>query len=81
MAAIRKLIERLKTIPADLTWDELVRVLSSFGYVEKKGKGSSRKFRGDGLPAINLHEPHPAKIVKRYALRYVLETLESEGLL
>ncbi|MFZ1992214.1 MAG: type II toxin-antitoxin system HicA family toxin [Alphaproteobacteria bacterium] len=81
MAGIEKLIERFKTCPADFTWDELVRLLESFGYWEEKGKGSRRKFKGQGLPTINLHEPHPAKIVKRYALRYVREALEGAGLL
>lgn len=81
MAAIDKLIERFRTCPADFEWSELVRVLAHFGYAEKSGKGSRRKFTGEGLPMISLHEPHPKSIVKRYALRQVLETLENEGLL
>lgn len=81
MAAIDKLVERLRTIPADFTWDELVKLLKHFGYAEKKGKGSRRKFTGEGLPSISLHEPHPKKVVKRYALREVYATLKNEGLL
>jgi predicted RNA binding protein YcfA (HicA-like mRNA interferase family) len=81
MAAIEKLIERFKTIPADFTWDELTRVLSHFGYAAKKGKGSRRKFKAERLPTLILHEPHPGRIVKQYALRYVKEALENEGLL
>ncbi len=81
MPRLEKLIERFKSCPSDFTWDELVRLLKHLGYVEKKGAGSRRKFRGEGLPAINLHEPHPKKIVKQYALRQVREALESEGLL
>jgi hypothetical protein len=87
MSGIEKLVARFKTIPSDFTWHELVRLLKSFGYEEKigyeekKGAGSRRKFRGENLPAINLHEPHPGKIVKRYALRQVKAMLESEGLL
>jgi len=81
MSGIEKLVERFKTVPSDFTWLELVRLLKSFGYEEKKGAGSRRKFRGENLPAINLHQPHPGKIVKQYALRQVKATLESEGLL
>jgi len=81
MGKAEKLVERFKQTPADFTWDELSALLRSFGYEEKKGKGSRRKFRADDLPTLNLHEPHPEKIVKRYALRQVRETLENEGLI
>jgi len=40
-----------------------------------------RKFRGEGLPAINLHAPHPGRVVKLYAVRQVVEFLIKEGLL
>jgi hypothetical protein len=81
MAAAEKLIERFKTIPADFTWDELTRMLSHFGYAAQKSKGSRRKVKAEKLPTLILHEPHPGRIVKQYALRYVKEALESEGLL
>jgi hypothetical protein len=81
VSRIEKLVTRFQAIPSDFTWDELVRLLKSFGYRESKGTGSRRKFRGEGLPAINLHAPHPDKIVKQYVLRQVKESLEHEGLL
>jgi hypothetical protein len=81
MAAIDKLIERFKAVPADFGWDELKRLLGHFGYVEAKGKGSRRKFKAEGRPTLILHEPHPGKIVKQYAVRYVKDTLETEGLI
>jgi hypothetical protein len=81
MTAADKLLERFRAVPTDFTWDELKRVLAQFGYAEQKGKGSRRKFRAERLPTLILHEPHPGRIVKVYALRYVKETLESEGLL
>lgn len=81
MAAIDKLLERFRTVPTDFTWDELTRLLSHFGYSESKGKGSRRKFKASDRPTLILHEPHPARIVKQYAVRYVKETLENEGLL
>jgi hypothetical protein len=81
LSAADKLLERFKGVPADITWDELKRVLAQFGYAEQKGKGSRWKFKAEGRPTLILHEPHPGKIVKRYAVRYVKETLEKEGLL
>jgi hypothetical protein len=81
MAAIDKLIERFKDAPSDFSWDELKRLLGHFGYAEAKGKGSRRKFKATGRPTLILHEPHPGKIVKQYAVRYVKDVLESEGLL
>ena len=81
MSGIEKLIERFKACPSDFKWDELVRLLKHLGYEENRGAGSRRKFRGENLPAINLHEPHPKTVVKQYALRQVRETLEREGML
>lgn len=81
MSRVEKLKARLRARPADLTWAELKRLLTTLGYVETAGAGSRRKFRGEGLPAINLHEPHPGKIVKLYAVRDVADLLEAEGLL
>lgn len=81
MAAADKLLERFKSVPANFTWDELKRLLARFGYAEQKGKGSRRKFKAENRPTLILHEPHPGKIVKQYALRYVKEVLETEGLL
>ena len=71
----------MRSCPSDLTWAELTRFLAGFGYEEVAGAGSRRKFRGKGLPAINLHEPHPGHIVKVYAVREVVRILEREGLL
>ena len=76
-----KLRARVKSRPTDLTWDELARFLGSLGYTATKGSGSRRKFRGPGLPALNLHEPHPGKIVKQWTVGYVVDTPEGEGLL
>lgn len=80
MAAIDRLIERFKQSPSDFEWGELAKLLGHFGYEEQTGKGSRRKFVGETLPTIILHEPHPKKVLKRYAMNYVRELLEGEGL-
>ena len=79
-----RLLARFERFPADFTWDELVRLLRSFGYEQAttgRTGGSRVRFVRAGHPPINLHRPHPANIVKRYQLRQVHEFLRSEGLL
>ncbi len=79
MSKTEKLLEKFKSIPNDLTWDELVKILNYFGYFElsKKGKteGSRRKFVNELKDVINLHKPHPTKIIKKYIIKQLLEKL------
>ena len=83
MKKIDKLITKLRSDPKDFTWGELKRILSHFGYNElkKKGKtgGSRRKFADKDKNIISLHEPHPKKILKRYAIKEVIEHLKDKG--
>ena len=79
MSKTEKLLEKFKSIPNDLTWDELVNILNYLGYFElsKKGKtgGSRRKFVNELKDVINLHKPHPTKIIKKYIIKQLLEKL------
>lgn len=82
MSSKNKLIDRFLSIPADFTWDELVKVLSSYGYQQiRLGKtgGSGRKFADENDNLISLQEPRPSKIVKKYALRQIIENLKEKG--
>jgi hypothetical protein len=48
----------------------------------KKGNGSRRKFiHNETLDIINLHEPHPQKVLKPYALKQVVEKLKANDLM
>ena len=84
MSSKDKLIARFLTLPSDFTFDELERLLTILGYSKSnKGKtsGSGVVFKDkDGHP-IMLHKPHPGNIVKYYAMRQVLEELQSKGYL
>ena len=84
MSSKDKLIARFQSLPSDFTFDELERLLTILGYTKSnKGKTSGSRviFKDkDGHP-IMLHKPHPGNIVKLYALRQVLEELQSKGLL
>ena len=84
MSSKDKLIARFLSIPSDFTFEELERMLAIFGYVKSnKGKtsGSRVVFKDKEGHPIMLHKPHPGNIVKQYAVRQVLEELQSKGLL
>lgn len=78
-----KLINRLLMKPKDFTFDEMVSLLSYFGYELKQGgTGSGVKFiRQDSNEVINFHKPHPNGILKRYLLEQVIEKLRKDDLL
>lgn len=77
MSKIEKLIVKFKSIPKDLTWEELLKILTYFGFeeIKKKGKtgGSRVKFSNENNNIINLHKPHPSNIVKQYVIKQILE--------
>lgn len=84
MTSREKLITRFLSLPNDFTWDEMRRMLVSFGYTEgNKGKTSGSRviFKGSGLKPIMLHKPHPGNIIKGYALKQVYNFLKNEGLI
>ena len=79
-----KLIEKLKSLPKDFTFDEAETLLKYLEYIRSnKGKtsGSRVMFFRDGYPPILLHKPHPQKELKPYQVRQLLEMLEQEGLI
>jgi hypothetical protein len=81
VSKVGKALDRFYNIPKDFTWDELVQVLNSKGYYEiAKGKtgGSRRKFSNALNQIISLHKPHPAEIVKEYALKQIIENLDAQ---
>jgi hypothetical protein len=84
MTRREKLIKRFLSIPKDFTWEELVTLLSGFGFEEvNTGKtgGSRRRFLNDGGVIITLHEPHPQNILKRYQIEQIIKILQGEELL
>lgn len=84
MSSKDKLIARFQGLPSDFTFDELERLLTILGYTKSnKGKTSGSRviFKDKEGHPIMLHKPHPGNIVKMYALRQVLEELQSKGLI
>lgn len=81
MSSKKKLIDRFKTKPKDFTWNEVVTLCNSLGLEEIQGSGSRVKFYHPVLQfVICIHKPHPSKIVKQYAIKQILNTLEGKGL-
>lgn len=79
MSKIEKALARLGSRPKDFTWNELKTILLYYGYHEKKGAGSRRKFINERTKRILcLHEPHPRPILKRYALEIIIEHLKND---
>lgn len=83
MSIDEKLIKRFLTHPKDFTFDEMVRLLSIFGYeISNKGKTSGSRvcfFRENCKNLISMHKPHPTNIIKTYALLDVEKFLKENG--
>lgn len=80
-----KLLERLKQRPKDFTYDEAKRLLENLGFKEyNKGKtsGSRVNFCHDNIRTkIELHKPHPKKILKGYVIKNLIEQLKEIGVI
>ena len=82
MTKIDKLIERLLSVPKDMEYSELVKILNHFGYWEiTKGKTSGSRvmfIHDDAKMPIRLHKPHPKPIIKEYVIKQIIEELKNE---
>jgi hypothetical protein len=77
-----KLINRFLTYPKDFTYNELITLLSYFGYYENnKGKtsGSRVTFINNCKHVIMLHKPHQKNHLKTYQIKLIIEELKKEG--
>ena len=83
MTAKDKLTDRFKRLPKDFTFEELVRLLVSFGF-EQSNKGKTLGSRvcfinRESKFIIDLHKPHPKNVIKDGALKDVYEKLITAG--
>lgn len=83
MSKAEKRLERLKSLPKDYEWDELVALLKSLGFVQQQRSGSRVSFYHPNKPnvPIKLHEPHNVKpkVILMCYLKQVCETLTEMG--
>jgi len=69
MSKKQKLRDKLFASPEPKTfkWDELITLMSQYGYSLKAGGGSRRKFiNPDTEQIVSLHQPHPGNELKPY---------------
>lgn len=84
MGQKEKLIQRLKSKPKDMTFQEVETLLRYLSYERSdKGRtsGSRVMFVSETHPPILLHKPHPRKELLAYQINQLLEILKQEGLL
>lgn len=84
MGQKEKLIQRLKSKPTDMTFQEVETLLRYLSYErDDKGRtnGSRVMFVSETHPPILLHKPHPRKELLTYQINQLLEILKQEGLL
>ena len=84
MGQKEKLIQKLKSRPKDMTFEEAETLLNYLSYVRSnKGKtsGSRIMFTSSDHPPILMHKPHPRKELLEYQIKQLTEILEQENLI
>jgi len=80
MSRHEKLKDRFKELPLNFTWDELCRLMKGCGFDQISGAGSRYKFcHQKSHLVVILHKPHPGNLIKKYAMKQVLERLKACG--
>ena len=85
MSQKEKLIKRLRSLPKDFTYSELVSLLQQLGFEEdNKGKTSASRVRfyhSKKRLQYLAHKPHPASIIKEKVLKDILIFLDNNELI
>lgn len=80
MSKTDKQLQRLLTLPKDFLWSELVAVMQKHRFELRQGSGSSRKLIHRKTQVVcHLHEPHPNKTMRLYALKIAINALKQSG--
>ena len=80
MSRKEKLLKRFLDLPKDFTYNEMLKLLSDFGFHPvKTGKtgGSRVRFLNENFPKypVKFHKPHPDNILKPYILEIIKQNL------
>lgn len=82
MSQHSKRLSRFLNKPKDFTWAELVALLQHMGFnlIPDKSGSSGRKFiHNEKKTIINLHEPHPKKVILSCYISQIIKTLKEGG--
>lgn len=80
MSKKEKALARLLSKCTDFTWDEALVVMKHHGFITLNGNGSRRKFVHEVTRVkVLIHEPHPEKIIKAYAVQLLIDGLKNAG--
>ena len=77
MGQLEKLVERFLRLPPEASYDDVARLLESFGYTEFAAGGSHRVFRKAGCYPITVPTKKGRK-VKRVYVKRIVELLALE---
>lgn len=84
MGQKEKLIQKLKSKPKNMTFEEAETLLKYLAYTRSdKGRtsGSRVMFTSTEHAPILLHKPHPRKELLAYQVKQLVDILEQEGLI
>ncbi|MEN1761695.1 type II toxin-antitoxin system HicA family toxin [Anoxynatronum sibiricum] len=83
MSKEEKLIQKLLSnpTPVTFTYQDLVRLMSYFGYhLNEKHAGSRIRFWHNETKAVfSMHKPHPGNELKKYQVLEVIRFLRKQG--
>lgn len=83
MSKSEKLLKKLLAdpTPVTFTYQELVKLLSSFGYMSsERGSGSRVCFYHPKTKAVYyMHKPHPGNELKKYQVVQIIEFIREQG--
>lgn len=81
MSKWEKLLERIRTLSGDLRFDELRKVMESYGYEMKGSAGGSSHFtfRKHGCAPITIPKHEPIKAIYVKMVREIVESEEANS--
>ena len=68
-----------KPTRADITWNELVALLTALGFEADEGCAGSRVSFRLGGEKLGLHKPHPQRVLHKYQVEQVRAFLDAIG--
>ena len=80
MTKLDKLINKILTVPKDMRFDEVKKVLEKYGYILEQPRGGSSHytFRKEGCESITIPKRNPVKRVYVEMVKEVVEEKENE---